>query len=142
MLAVETVRRGTRHRKFQRRRGQQCTVQAFTGWPDEAGVRISMDGQDRCTDNVFIERPWRSLKYGGVYSQDLPGGSAARGLVGECRAPDKRERPHSAPAGAEAVGDAVGERGGEMRRTARLMRGSRGSSATGWRGSSARAIRR
>ena len=78
-------------------------MQTFTGWPDEAGVRISLDGQDRCTDNVFIERPWRSLKYGGVYSQDLPGGSAARGLVGECRAPDKRERLHSAPAGAEAA---------------------------------------
>ncbi len=51
-----------------------------------------MDGQDRCTNNVFIERPWRSLKYGAVYSQDLPGGSAARGLVADCRAPDNRER--------------------------------------------------
>lgn len=25
-------------------------------------ISISMDGKGRCTDNIFIERLWRSLK--------------------------------------------------------------------------------
>ena len=32
-----------------------------------AGVRISMDGKGRWTDNVFIERRWRTVKYENVY---------------------------------------------------------------------------
>ena len=28
----------------------------------EVGVAISMDGRDRCLDNIFIKRLWRSLK--------------------------------------------------------------------------------
>jgi putative transposase len=38
---------------------------------EAAGVRISMDGKGRCMDNVFVERLWRSLKYG--YCPGTPG---------------------------------------------------------------------
>jgi hypothetical protein len=31
------------------------------------GVTISMDGEGRCMDNIFVERLWRSLKYEEVY---------------------------------------------------------------------------
>ena len=34
----------------------------FTSGLKEVGVAISMDGRDRCLDNIFIERLWRSLK--------------------------------------------------------------------------------
>jgi putative transposase len=34
-----------------------------------ADVRISMDGQGRALDNIFVERLWRSLKYEMVSSQ-------------------------------------------------------------------------
>jgi len=35
-----------------------------------AEVKISMDGRGRATDNIFIERLWRSLKYEEVYIKD------------------------------------------------------------------------
>lgn len=31
------------------------------------GVQISMDGRGRFSDNIFVERLWRSLKYEEVY---------------------------------------------------------------------------
>ena len=31
------------------------------------GIRISVDGKRSWTDNVFIERLWRSLKYEEMY---------------------------------------------------------------------------
>lgn len=30
-------------------------------------VEISMDGRGRFLDNIFIERPWRSVKYEDIY---------------------------------------------------------------------------
>jgi putative transposase len=47
--------------------GSQFTSKAWTDVLDAAGVRISMDGKGRWIDNVFIERPWRSVKYEDVY---------------------------------------------------------------------------
>jgi putative transposase len=35
-----------------------------------AGVQISMDSKGRATDNIFVERLWRSLKYEEVYLKD------------------------------------------------------------------------
>jgi putative transposase len=34
------------------------------------GIRISMDGVNRALDNIFVERFWRSLKYGDIYLKD------------------------------------------------------------------------
>lgn len=48
--------------------GSQFTSLAFTGVLEENGIKISMDGKGRWKDNVFIERVWKSLKYGGVNS--------------------------------------------------------------------------
>lgn len=31
------------------------------------GIAISMDGRGRFSDNIFVERLWRSLKYEEVY---------------------------------------------------------------------------
>ncbi len=33
-----------------------------------AGVKISMDGKGRATDNIFTERLWRSVKYETMFS--------------------------------------------------------------------------
>ena len=33
----------------------------------ETGCRLSMDGRGAWRDNVFVERLWRSVKYGRVY---------------------------------------------------------------------------
>src|SRR5471030_2853915 len=51
---------------FNTDQGVQFTASAFTGALLSAGVAISMDGRGRCLDNIFVERLWRSVKYGGV----------------------------------------------------------------------------
>jgi transposase InsO family protein len=36
----------------------------------ENGIKISMDGKGRATDNIAIERFWRSAKYENIYLQE------------------------------------------------------------------------
>jgi putative transposase len=45
---------------FNTDQGAQFTSEAFTGLLEQHGVRVSMDGKGRYTDNLFIERLWRS----------------------------------------------------------------------------------
>ncbi|MBA3974740.1 MAG: hypothetical protein C0504_11060 [Candidatus Solibacter sp.] len=49
--------------------------------PAKRGVTIGMDGRGRCLDNIFIERLWRSLKYGEVYLHDYASVPEARGGI-------------------------------------------------------------
>ena len=57
---------------------------------------ISMDGKGRYTDNLFIERLWRSLKYEEVYLKAYTGGRDARIGIGEYFRFYNTERPHQA----------------------------------------------
>ncbi|MDW7691371.1 DDE-type integrase/transposase/recombinase [Flammeovirgaceae bacterium SG7u.111] len=60
--------------------GSQFTSDDFVGTVEKNGTRVSMDGIGRATDNIFIERFWRSLKYEDIYlysyenGKDLYGG--------------------------------------------------------------------
>lgn len=47
--------------------GSQFTSDLFTGALIDNGIRISMDGKGRATDNIFIERLWRTVKYDDIY---------------------------------------------------------------------------
>jgi len=47
--------------------GSQFTSNAYIKLLLDAGIQISMDGKGWATDNIFIERLWRSLKYEYVY---------------------------------------------------------------------------
>ncbi len=49
--------------------GSQFTSEEFTGYVlrKDRDTRLSMDGKGRATDNAFIERLWRSVKYEKVY---------------------------------------------------------------------------
>lgn len=47
--------------------GSQFTSQEFTSSVIDKGIRLSMDGKGRATDNAFIERLWRSVKYEKIY---------------------------------------------------------------------------
>lgn len=47
--------------------GAQFTSDEFTSMVLGEGIKLSMDGRGRATDNVAIERFWRSLKYERVY---------------------------------------------------------------------------
>ena len=47
--------------------GAQFTSEVFTSTVLSSGARLSMDGKGRATDNAFIERLWRSVKYEKIY---------------------------------------------------------------------------
>jgi putative transposase len=84
---------------FNTDQGGQFTSPRFTGVPQRAGVRISMDGRGRWLDNVFIERLWRSLKYECVYLHAFETGSELRAGLARWVGYYNAERPHSAFAG-------------------------------------------
>jgi putative transposase len=52
---------------FNTDQGSQFTSDIFTGFLKDNGIEISMDSKGRATDNIFIERLWRSVKYEDVY---------------------------------------------------------------------------
>ncbi len=52
---------------FNTDQGSQFTSDDFTDILKKNNIRISMDGQGRWRDNVFIERLWKSVKYEDVY---------------------------------------------------------------------------
>jgi putative transposase len=47
--------------------GSQYTSFEWTNFLEQEGVKISMDGKGRATDNAWIERFWKNLKYNYVY---------------------------------------------------------------------------
>lgn len=52
---------------FNTDQGSQFTSDDFTRILKDHGIDISMDGKGQWSDNVFIERLWRSVKYEEVY---------------------------------------------------------------------------
>jgi putative transposase len=52
---------------FNNDQGSQFTSIEFTQKLLDAKIRISMDGRGRVFDNIFIERLWRTVKYGNIY---------------------------------------------------------------------------
>ena len=58
---------------FNTDQGAQFTSEAFTGLLEQHEVRISMDGKGRYSDNLFIERLWRTVKYEETcYEKSIP----------------------------------------------------------------------
>jgi putative transposase len=80
---------------FNTDQGSQFTSAAWTGVLEAHGIRISMDSKGQWTDNVFIERLWRSLKYECVYLNAFADFRAARDEIGSWVRYYNDERPHS-----------------------------------------------
>jgi putative transposase len=49
--------------------GSQFTCNLWIEYLEKEKIQISMDGKGRATDNIFIERFWRSVKYDHIYIQ-------------------------------------------------------------------------
>jgi putative transposase len=81
---------------FNTDQGSQFTSEAFTGILLEQGIQISMDGKGRYTDNIFVERLWRSIKYEEVYLKAYGNGTEARAGIGAYLDFYNQERPHQA----------------------------------------------
>ena len=47
--------------------GSQYTSHAWTSYLNENDIQISMDGKGRATDNSWIERFWKTIKYEYIY---------------------------------------------------------------------------
>src|SRR5690606_30392749 len=52
---------------FNTDQGSQYTSIDFTSTLLDRGIKVSMDGKGRATDNAFIERLWRSVKQQCIY---------------------------------------------------------------------------
>jgi putative transposase len=94
--ALEEALRNAQPEIFNTDQGAQFTSQAFTSLLEQDGIKVSMDGKGRYTDNLFIERLWRSLKYEEVYLRAYTGGKEARAGIGGYFDFYNLERPHQA----------------------------------------------
>ncbi|MBK9059237.1 MAG: transposase family protein [Flavobacteriales bacterium] len=63
---------------FNTDQGSQYTSDLFTGALIQEGIKVSMDGKGRATDNAFIERLWRSVKQQCVYRHSPADGNELR----------------------------------------------------------------
>ncbi len=79
---------------FNTDQGAQFTDAAFTGILKQRHIAISMDGQGRWIDNVFIERLWRSVKYEEVYLKGYENLTEARRALAAYFALYNAQRPH------------------------------------------------
>jgi putative transposase len=63
----EAVQRHGRPQIINTDQGSQYTSEEFTEAVKKQKVKLSMDGKGRATDNAFIERLWRTVKYEKIY---------------------------------------------------------------------------
>jgi putative transposase len=80
---------------FNTDQGSQFTSQEFVDLIQGHGIQVSMDGQGRWVDNVFVERLWKSVKYEEVYLHAYDSvAQAQQGLQSYFKFYNER-RPHS-----------------------------------------------
>jgi len=89
----EALQRG-RPEIFNTDQGSQFTAQEFIALLESQGIQVSMDGSGRYTDNLFIERLWRTLKYEEVYLKVYQDAKEARAEIGRYIRFYNAERPH------------------------------------------------
>ena len=81
---------------FNTDQGSQFTSLEFTQVLQEHGVKITMDRKGRYTDNIFVERLWRTLKYEEVYLKAYANANEARRELGAYLRFYNDQRPHQA----------------------------------------------
>jgi putative transposase len=74
--------------------GSQFTSAEWIAAVQSLGMEVSHDGRGRATDNVIVERFWRSVKYEDIYLRDYGSLGEARGGLGDYIQFYNWERPH------------------------------------------------
>ena len=76
--------------------GSQFTSEEFTSFLTNAEnqISVSMDGRGRATDNIYIERLWRSLKQENIYPKAYETGTDLYNGVNEYFEYYNTQRPH------------------------------------------------
>jgi putative transposase len=94
--ALEEALKKGRPDIFNTDQGSQFTSEAFIKILEEHGISISMDGNGSYSDNLFVERLWRTVKYEEVYLRAYQDAREAQmSLAGYFRFYNA-ERPHQA----------------------------------------------
>jgi putative transposase len=94
--AVEEALDKGRPEIFNTDQGSQFTDEDFTSVLHIHEVAISMDGRGRFSDNIFVERLWRSLKYEEVYLRAYENVAEARQAIAAYFEFYNNERLHQA----------------------------------------------
>jgi len=81
---------------FNTDQGSQYTAQAHVDILKSHGIQISMDGKGRATDNICIERFWRSIKYEEIYLNDYKSMNELRYSINRYMEKYNSRRLHSA----------------------------------------------
>ena len=79
---------------FNTDQGSQFTSGEFIQVLQDRGVKISMDGKGRYSDNIFVERLWRTVKYEEVYLKAYVNAVEARRELGAYFRFYNKLRPH------------------------------------------------
>lgn len=79
---------------FNTDQGSQYTGNDFTRVLKDNQITISMDGKGRFTDNIFIERLWRSVKYEEIYIKEYQSVKDLRFALEQYFEFYNYERPH------------------------------------------------
>lgn len=79
---------------FNSDQGSHFTSPQYIQLLRDSGTKISMDGKGRATDNIFVERLWRSLKYEEVYLNEYYNPRQARQRVNNYLDFYNHRRPH------------------------------------------------
>ena len=79
---------------FNTDQGSQFSSREFTQVLQDRGVKISMDGKGRYSDNIFVERLWRTVKYEEVYLKAYVNAVEARRELGAYFRFYNKLRPH------------------------------------------------
>ncbi len=94
--ALEEALSKGRPEVFNTDQGSQFTGESFTGLLERHGIRISMDGKGRYSDNIFVERLWRTVKYEEVYLKAYSNGREAKDGLEAYFHFYNTQRPHQA----------------------------------------------
>jgi len=81
---------------FNTDQGSQYTSKVHTGILKKHDIKISMDGVGRATDNICIERFWRSIKYEEIYLNEYKNMKVLRKAIEKYMDAYNRKRLHSA----------------------------------------------
>jgi len=94
LVAVQEAMEKARPEIMNSDQGSQFTNPDYIKFLEGSGVRISMDGKGRATDNIFTERLWRSLKYEEVYLNEYQSPREARQGISRYLTFYNHHRPH------------------------------------------------
>ena len=81
---------------FNTDQGSQYTAKAHVDILKKHNIKISMDGKGRATDNICIERFWRSIKYEEIYLNEYKNVKQLKRAIEKFMNSYNKKRLHSA----------------------------------------------